>query len=224
MDNQNKNTQKKAVKKVKMPPECGQSEKEIESISDESVITHYAFINLIVIAIIGLITAASFVVLTSDDKVDDSENPLTLKSFASGKFSSNMQKSYNKTIPFSYELKNADNRISLLFGIGNEIKNYEKHQEIILISDEEVEQEKQKAKDNVEQAMNESSDESSKEVTTKKTTKASETTTKSTTAKTQSTTTQTTTTTTQTTTSLTTTNNEPPEALVITTTAPEGGE
>lgn len=220
MDNQTKHTQKKAVKKVKMPPECEQSEKAIESMSDESVITHYAFVNLIVLAIIMLITAISFIVLTSDDKIDDTENPLTLKSFASGKFSSNIEKSYNKTIPFSYGLKNADNKISFLFGIGNELKHYEKQKEIILISDEEVEQEKQKAKENVEQAINESkNDDSSKATTTKKTTKKSETTTKAVTTQKQSTTTQQTTTT-QTTTSLTTTNNEPPEVMVITTTAP----
>ena len=97
---------------ITLPEECEKSEKALESISDESVITHYAVINLFVIAIIALITAISFIVLTDDEKVDDISNPLTFKTFASGKFTSNLEESYIRKLPFPYEFKTAGNRLA----------------------------------------------------------------------------------------------------------------
>lgn len=195
---------------------------EIEKISDESVITHYAFINVIVLVAIMLITAISFMVLTDEEKVDYVENPLTFKSFSSGKFASNLQKSYVKSLPFAYEFKSAGNKTEFVFGIGNKLKKYEKHKEIVRVSDEVIEKEKQEAKKNIEKALDEEEKEQTTKATTaKKTTKKKKT---ETGAQRISTTKRSTTsfktTTTQEKTTLTTTNNDPPEVIVITTVPP----
>ena len=218
MDEEKKLIKIKTDDSIKMPSECEKSEQEIQSMSDESVVSHYAFINLLVIAVIGLIAAVFFITLT-DQKVDDSQNALTLKSFASGKYSSNLQKNYVKNIPFQYELKNIENRLHFVCGIGNELKTYEKPKEIVLISDEDIEQQKQQVKENEEKALNDDK----KKTTTKAATKAKTTTKRSTTTAQSLITVKPKTTTSfqsvvsQETTSMTTTNNDPPE---ITTTTP----
>lgn len=213
---------------ITLPQECEKSEKELESISDESVITHYAFVNLFVIVIIALITAVSFIVLTDDEKVDDISNPLTLKTFASGKFTSTLEKSYVKNMPFIYEFKNAGSKISFAYGIGNELKKYEKHKEIVLVSDDVIEEEKQEVKENEEMALEElQKQEEAETITTtaKKTTaKKTETGAQRVTTTKKQTTTAGTPVTSQETTSLTTTNNKPPEVLITTTIPPYTAE
>lgn len=223
MDNPKTDTGENMDKNTLVSQECIQSENEIEKISDESVITHYAVINFFVIAVIVLITMVSFIILTDDEKPDDTENPLTLQTFVSGKFTENLEKSYIKELPFIYGLKSADNKVSFAFGIGNELKKYEKPKEIVLVSDKDIEEEKQQAKENVEKALN---DDSQEEVvtttTTKKTTeKKTETGAQRVTTSGRTTSTRVSPATSQQTTSLTTTNNEPPQVMITTTIPPE---
>ncbi|MGN1133058.1 MAG: hypothetical protein ACI4RN_01235, partial [Oscillospiraceae bacterium] len=153
MENQEKNNLEK--QNINYADEKNKIDKEIEKISDSSVITHYAFANFLVIALIVLFTSISFIVLAGENKVDDTQNPLTLKSFASGKFVSTMEESYKKSIPFPYEFKNAGSRLAYLNGFGNELKTYEKHKEIERISDEDINEKKDKAQENIEKAITE---------------------------------------------------------------------
>ena len=205
------------------PQECETSQKELESISDESVVTHYAVINLIAILLIGLITAVSFVVLTGSEKVDDISNPLTFKSFVSGKFSSNLEKSYLKKLPFSYALKNSESVIKFAYGVGNDIETYKKHEEIVLIDDEVIEEERQEVQENEELSFEElqQQEEEKATTTTKKTEKKkTETGAQRVTSSKRETTTAMTVATNQETTSLTTTNNNPPQVMITTTVPP----
>ena len=221
MDNK-ENKEIKSNDNIAVPDDCEKSIQEIEKISDESVITHYAFVNVIVLVAIALITAISFMILTDEEKMDYVENPLTFKTFSSGKFASNLQKSYIKSLPFAYEFKSAGNKTEFIFGIGNKLEKYKKHEEIVRVSDEDIEQEKQQAKENIEKAIIEEEKEKTEVVTTtKKTTSKKKT---ETGAQRMSTTKRSTTTfkktTTQPKTTLTTTNNDPPEVIVITTVPP----
>ena len=207
---------------VNIPDDCEKSTREIEKISDESVMTHYAFINVLVIVVIALVTAISFMVLTDEEKMDYVENPLTFKTFSSGKFASNLQKSYIKSLPFSYEFKSSGSRLEYIYGVGNKLKKYKKHEEIVRVSDEDIEQEKQQAQENIEKALEEEEKEKTEVVTTtKKKTEKKKT---ETGAQRVTTTRRSTTTmkkiTTQQKTTLTTTNNNPPEVIVITTVPP----
>lgn len=204
------------------PQECEQSEKELESISDESVVTQYAIINMIVILLIGLITAVAFVVLTDSEKVDDISNPLNFKSFMSGKFSSNLEKSYVKKLPFPYALKNGESVIKFAFGVGNDLEIYKRQEEIVLVDDQAIEDERQEAEENEELSFEELQ-QTEKTTTTTKATK--KTTKKKTETGSQRTTTEETEdtgklVTKQSTTSLTTTNNDPPEVMITTTIPP----
>ena len=222
MDNK-ENVDLKLNDSVSIPDECEKSTKEIEKISDESVMTHYAFINVIVLVIIALVMAISFMVLTDEEKMDYVENPLTFKTFSSGEFANNLQKSYIKSLPFAYEFKSAGNKTEFLYGFGNEIKEYKKHEEIVRVSDEDIEQEKQQAQENIEKALEEEIQEKTEVITTtnKKTTAKKKT---ETGAQRVTTTKRSTTSvkkvTTEEKTSLTTTNNNPPEVIVITTIPP----
>lgn len=207
-----------------LPDECEQSNQVLEEISDETVRAHYAFINLLVIAVIMLAAAVTFIVLTGEDKSDVTENPLTLKTFWSGKFSENIQKSYIKDLPFSYELKNAQSRISFLYGIGNHVDTFKKNKEIILVSDEDIEHEKQQVKENFEKALTDDvkSTEKTEKTTAKKKseTKKKETDDSLETTASRRTTEHSKTVTSQQTTSLTTTNNNAPDVIIIETDPP----
>ena len=220
LTNELENTQDETT----LPEECEKSEKALESISDESVITHYAVINLFVIAIIALITAISFIVLTDDEKVDDISNPLTFKTFASGKFTSNLEESYIRKLPFPYEFKTAGNRLAFAYGIGNQLKTYKRHEEIVLVADADIEEERQQVQENIELSLEDIGEQQEEEKTTtaaKKTTeKKTETGAQRVTTTKRQTTTEPTPVTSQETTSLTTTNNNPPEVTTTTTIPP----
>lgn len=208
-----------------MPDECEKSEQELEKISDETIKAHYAFVNFLIIVLILLTSAVAFIVMTSKDKADIAENPLTLKTFVSGRFSDNIQKNYIKNLPFPYELKNTQSRINFLYGIGNKVTTVKKHKEIILLSDEDIEQEKQQVKQNIEKALNSDSESSQKpeETTAKKTSETKKTVDndqKTETTVQRKTTEQTKEVTSQQTTSLTTTNNNAPETMHIETEPP----
>ncbi|MGN1133062.1 MAG: hypothetical protein ACI4RN_01255, partial [Oscillospiraceae bacterium] len=173
MENQEKNNLEK--QNINYADEKNKIDKEIEKISDSSVITHYAFANFLVIALIVLFTSISFIVLAGENKVDDTQNPLTLKSFASGKFVSTMEESYKKSIPFPYEFKNAGSRLAYLNGFGNDLETYEKHKEIERISDEDINEKKDKAQENIEKAITEQPEDTTTTAKKQTSTKKSET-------------------------------------------------
>ncbi|MGN1113875.1 MAG: hypothetical protein ACI4RC_01995 [Oscillospiraceae bacterium] len=213
MDNQRK-------KSIPLDEEKNKIDKEIEKISDQSVITHYAFINFLIIALIVLFTTICFIVLTGENKIDNTQNPLTLKSFASGKFVSNMEASYKKSIPFPYELKNAGNRLAYLNGFGNEIQTYKKHTAIERISDEDIEQKEDQAKKNIEKAITEEPEENITTSAKKKTAGQKTQTDAQSVTTIRRTTTSNTTTESRATTTTTTINTKPPEIIVTTTIPP----
>lgn len=207
-----------------MPDDCEQSEQEIESISIDERKTHYQLINLFAIAITALVAAAVFLLLTGEKKPMVVDNPLTLKTFMSGDYTKKLENSYIKALPYQYEFKNGNERLSYLYGIGNHIKKYKDVDDgIVIVSDEEIEKKKISNRQNEEQAI----DIHTKEVDSQpETTKPKATTKKQTKTNSQSLTTTTrlttatTTTTTEQTTRLTTTNNEAPVVNTTTTVPP----
>lgn len=222
MNKEKINSQEKTEEYV-MPDECGQSEQELTQISNEVRKAHYTLINLFVIIIIGLVSAAAFLLLTGEKRAAETENPLTVKTFLSGKFSQNLQDNYVKSLPYPYEFKNANEKLSFLYGIGNKIKKYKDENEgLVLMSDEEIEKVKLTTAQNKEQAlMNDEDEEKEPEKTTvKKTTKEKKTETGAQRVTTTKKTTTSKETTAEETTSLTTTNNNPPQVTTTTTIPP----
>lgn len=206
-----------------MPADCEQSEQEIEQISEEESKAHYTLINLFVIVIIAVFVSAAFLLLTGEKRAMKIDNPLNFKTFISGKFSKNLQESYEKALPYPYSFKNANEKITFFYGVGNKIEKFKDDNDgLVLVSDEEIEQKKISIKKNEEKALMTEDEEQDiqPEKTKKKTTAKKKT---ETGAQRGTTTTRRTsaskTTTTEETTSLTTTNNDPP-VVTITTTVP----
>lgn len=218
---------------VQMPEECEQSEKAIKELSKSNLKSHYDSINLLVLAVVFVFAFVGFIALGGEESSDEEGVNLTAKNFLSGEYCKNLEESYNKNIPFPEQMKYAEKRISLLYGIGNKISDS------VLPDDDSID-------DNIPNAFDNDSSEDSSEnineniITTKKPEedssskaekKTSAVTTKKKTAEeteetttaiphpettTTSSTTPTTTTTTKTTT-LPTTNNNPPKVTHTTT-------
>ena len=108
---------------VQMPEECEQSEKAIEKLSDENSKSHYESINLLVLAVVFVFAFVCFIALGGEDSSDEDKVNLTAKNFLSGEYCKNLEESYNKNIPFPEQMKSAEERISLLYGIGNRISD-----------------------------------------------------------------------------------------------------
>lgn len=208
-----------------MPADCEKSEQEIEQISVEERKAHYTIINLFAIVIIALVASAVFLLLTGEKRAMKVDNPLTLRTFLSGEYTTKLEESYIKSLPYQYSFKNGNEKLNFFYGIGNKIEKFKDFNEgIVIISDEEIEKKKVSIKENEEKALdNEALEESSEaeETTAKKTTAEKKTETGS--QRIQTTTRRTTTaktTTSAQTTSLTTTNNNAPSVTTTTTVPP----
>ncbi|MDE6148621.1 MAG: hypothetical protein K2F81_00790 [Ruminococcus sp.] len=215
----------KIIDEYIMPADCEKSEQELEQISIEERKSHYTIINFFSLVIIILVAAAVFMLLTGEKRPVKIDNPLTLKTFLSGEYVKNLQESYVKSLPYPYELKNANEKLTYIYGIGNKVEKFKDDNDgLVIISDEEIEKEKISIKKNEEKALNNDSDEQdseAEETTKKKTTakKKTETGSQRVNTTTRRTTTAETTTTDETTT-LTTTNNNPPNVTIKITVPP----
>lgn len=207
-----------------MPPECEQSEQELERISLDERKTHYDVINLFAIVITMIVASAVFLLLTGEKRAMKVENPLTLKTFLSGEYTAKLEESYVKSLPYQYEFKNGNEKLSFFYGIGNKIKKYKDFNEgIVIVSDDDIEKKKVSIKQNEEKVLdNMEKDEEVTPEETKKTKKTIEKKTETGAQRIDTTTRRTTTTTTTTkeTTTLTTTNNDAPDVKTTTTIPP----
>lgn len=220
----NSKESKEKTEEYIMPAECEKSEQELEQISIEERKAHYTIINFFVLVLTALVVSAVFMLLTGEKRPAKIENPLTFKTFLSGQFTKNLQESYIKSLPYPYEFKNANEKFTYFYGIGNKIEKFKDDNDgPVIISDEEIEKKKISVKQNEEKPVdNDSASEDSEagETTKKKATSKKKTETGSQRVDTTTRRTTTQTTTTEETTTLTTTNNNPPDVTVKTTIPP----
>ena len=62
-----------------------------------------------------------FISVSGSDIVEDNNLPLTFKTFFSGDYTQALEDSYNNSIPFPDAMKAVEERISLIYGIGNKV-------------------------------------------------------------------------------------------------------
>lgn len=106
-----------------MPEECEESEKVIKSLEKENLEAQYDFIDMIVLAFVILAAATVFIAMTSSKKYGDEGNKFSLERLCSGKYTAEMESRYESTLPFPQQIKWLEERISLIYGIGNKVSD-----------------------------------------------------------------------------------------------------
>ena len=102
-----------------IPEECEAAEEAAEELAKTNLEEHYSFINLLSIAVIILFACIFFIAVSGSDIVEDNNLSLTFKTFFSGDYTQALEDSYNNSIPFPDAMKAVEERISLVYGIGN---------------------------------------------------------------------------------------------------------
>ena len=104
-----------------IPEDCEAAEEAAEELAKTNLEEHYSFINLLSIAVIMLFACIFFISVSGSDIVEDNNLSLTFKTFFSGDYTQALEDSYNNSIPFPDAMKAVEERISLIYGIGNKV-------------------------------------------------------------------------------------------------------
>ncbi|WP_124100401.1 hypothetical protein [Ruminococcus sp. Marseille-P6503] len=108
-----------------VPEECAESEKAIGELNKENLKAQYDFINLITLVFIFLCAAAVFIIFTSSKRYGDEGNKFSLERLVSGEYTAEIQSRYESSLPFPKQIRWLEERVSLIYGIGNTISDSE---------------------------------------------------------------------------------------------------
>lgn len=122
MNNNFKKTSEESKDYV-VPEECAENEKALQELADVTREEHYNNINLLVMSVLLIFTAVTFIAVNGGDSVDDNSMTLNLKVFMSGAYTQSIEDKYNGQLPVPETLKAVEERISLLYGIGNKVSD-----------------------------------------------------------------------------------------------------
>lgn len=104
------------------PKECELAELASQKLEKDNTEAHYRFINILTLTLILIFSSVLFLTVSGSDIVDNN-NVLTWKSFTSGDYTRSLKRSYDSDLPFPEEMKMLEERISLIYGIGNKVSD-----------------------------------------------------------------------------------------------------
>lgn len=104
-----------------MPQECEMADRTSQEIAKENLEGHYSFVNLLTLAVLMLFACIFFIAVSGSDIVEDNSTSLSFKTFFSGDYTQAIEDTYNNSIPFPDAMKAIEERISLIYGIGNKV-------------------------------------------------------------------------------------------------------
>lgn len=113
----------KASEGYVIPEECAENEKAVKELALVTREEHYNSINLLVMSVLLIFTAVTFIAVNGGDSVDDNSMTLNFKMFMSGAYTQSLEDKYNNQLPVPETLKAVEERISLLYGIGNKVSD-----------------------------------------------------------------------------------------------------
>lgn len=105
------------------PKECELAEIASQKLEKDNTEAHYRFINILTLTLLLIFSATLFLTVSGSNIVDDSNNVLTLKTFLSGDYTRSLKSSYDHDLPFPEEMKMLEERLSLIYGIGNKVSD-----------------------------------------------------------------------------------------------------
>ncbi|GEM_PF-101805 len=105
------------------PKDCELAEIASQKLEKDNTEAHYRFINILTLTLLLIFSATLFLTVSGSNIVDDSNNVLTLKTFLSGDYTRSLKSSYDHDLPFPEEMKMLEERLSLIYGIGNKVSD-----------------------------------------------------------------------------------------------------
>ena len=107
--------------KIDLPDECEENDRAVRFLALETGVGHYDNLNLLVLSVLMIFIAVSFLAVSGGKIRNDEELSLTKESFLSGEFEKGIEKSYLRELPIPEQIRAAEEHISFLYGIGNTI-------------------------------------------------------------------------------------------------------
>lgn len=114
---------KKESENINIPEECPENDKALKTLADETKTGHYDNINLLVLAALLIFTAVTFLAVNGGNSSDGGGLVFNLKSFVSGAYTQSLENRYNDQLPVPETFKAIEERVSLLYGIGNKLSD-----------------------------------------------------------------------------------------------------
>ena len=108
---------------VELPEECPENDRAVRFLAKEAGAGHYDSVNLLVMSALLIFMSVVFIAVNGGDINDDDTVNLTGKTFLSGEYTRSIEKKYNEQLPIPQLMKSAEERISLLYGIGNKLSD-----------------------------------------------------------------------------------------------------
>ncbi|MBO5447775.1 MAG: hypothetical protein J5994_00475 [Ruminococcus sp.] len=121
-----KNDFKQAAKEAAdyiITEECPENERAVKILAAQTREGHYDNINLLVMAALLIFTAVTFLAVNNGDSADGNTMNFSWKAFFKGIYTQSLEDRYNSQLPVPETLKLAEERISLLYGIGNKLSD-----------------------------------------------------------------------------------------------------
>lgn len=112
---------KSEAAKVDLPDECEENDRAVQFLALETGVGHYDNLNLLVLSVLMIFIAVSFLAVNGGKIRNDEELTLTKESFLSGEFEQGIEKRYLRELPIPEQMQSAEEHISFLYGIGNTI-------------------------------------------------------------------------------------------------------
>ena len=105
-----------------LPKDCELADIASQKLEKDNTEARYRFINILTLSLLFIFSAVLFLTVSGSNIVDNN-NVLTWKSFVSGDYTRSLKTSYEKDLPFPEEMKKLEERLSLIYGIGNKISD-----------------------------------------------------------------------------------------------------
>ena len=102
---------------------ASEADKAIKELSDDTTTTHFDNINLLVLSVILICAFSVFIAVNGKNSVSENSTELNGKTFLSGEYENDLEEKYNSNIPFPQQMKAMEERISMLYGIGNKLSD-----------------------------------------------------------------------------------------------------
>lgn len=105
--------------RIDLPDECEENDRAVKYLALETGVGHYDDLNLLVMAVLIIFISVTFLAVNGGKINDEESVGFSLKTFLSGEFTAELEKKYIEGLPMTEGIRAAEERVSLLYGIGN---------------------------------------------------------------------------------------------------------
>ena len=107
--------------RIDLPNECEENDRAVRYLALETGVGHFDNLNLLVMSVLVIFISVTFLAVRGGKINNDEAASFSKEDFFSGKLTQELEKRYLSELPFPEEIKDAQERVSLLYGFGNKL-------------------------------------------------------------------------------------------------------